>query len=101
MSNSISLHNKRKLRNRKSLKKVLWKTKIISFRSSKHIWPNNWRYWGAYCCGSISESIVKQFKNSWTKEAATVVGKLIVEKGVKKGIKNVVFEEVGIFSWKN
>ena len=37
----------------------------------------------------------KQYKNCGTKEVAGVVGKLLAEKAVKKGITNVVFDRGG------
>ena len=41
------------------------------------------------------KKIKKQFKNCGTKEVATLVGKLIAEKALKKGIKNIVFDRGG------
>ena len=39
--------------------------------------------------------VEKQFKNCGNKEVAAVVGRLIAEKALTKGIKNVVFDRGG------
>ena len=44
---------------------------------------------------SLENKVKKQFKNCGTKEVATVVGKLIAEKALKKGVKKVVFDRGG------
>jgi len=99
MSNSISLHNKRKLRNRKTLKKKSYgKLRLSVFRSSRHIYGqiiNDAEGLTVAAASSLESVVKKQFKNCGTKEAATVVGKLIAEKAIKKGIKNVVFDRGG------
>ena len=99
MGNIMSLHNKRKQRNRKSLKKKsIGKLRLSVFRSNRHIYgqiidDNNGTT--ITSASSLEESVKKQFKNCGTKEVATVIGKLIAEKAIKKGIKNVVFDRGG------
>ncbi len=99
MGNIMSLHNKRKQRNRKSLKKKsIGKLRLSVFRSNKHIYgqiidDNNGTT--ITSASSLEESVKKQFKNCGTSEVATVVGKLIAEKAIKKGIKSVVFDRGG------
>ena len=99
MGKSVSLHNKRKLRNRKSLKnKSYGKLRLTVFRSSRHIYGqiiDDVRGSTITSASSLESSVKKQFKNCGTKEVATVVGKLIAEKAIKKGIKNVVFDRGG------
>ena len=99
MGNSISLHNKRKQRNRKALKnKSYGKLRLSVFRSSKHIYGqiiDDINGVTIAAASSLESDVKKQFKNCGTKEAATIVGKLIAQKAIKKGVKNVVFDRGG------
>ena len=99
MSNSVSLHNKRKLRNRKALRsKSHGKLRLTVFRSSRHIYGqiiDDIQGITITAASSLESNIKKQFKNCGTKEVATLVGRLIAEKAKKKGIKNVVFDRGG------
>ena len=99
MNKSMSLHDRRKNRNRKALKaKSYGKLRLSVFRSSKHIY-------GQIIDDNISRTLVSasslenqvkdKYKNCGTKEVATVVGKLIAEKAIKQGITNVVFDRGG------
>ena len=99
MSNSMSLHDRRKSRNRKALRsKSRDKLRLTVFRSSKHIYgqiidDNEGKTIAS--ASSLENSVKKQFKNCGNKEAATFVGKLIAEKALLKGVKNVVFDRGG------
>ena len=99
MSKSVSLHNKRKLRNRKFLKNRSYgKLRLTVFRSGRHIYGqiiDDIKGITLTAASSLESNVKKQFKNCGTKEVATVVGKLIAEKAIKKGIKNVVFDRGG------
>ena len=99
MGISVSLHNKRKLRNRKALKhKSYGKLRLTVFRSSRHIYSqiiDDAKGITITAASSLESNIKKQFKNCGTKEVATLVGKLIAEKAIKQGIKNVVFDRGG------
>ena len=99
MGNSISLQNKRKLRNRKALKvKSYGKLRLSVFRLSRHIYGqiiDDTQGITITPASSVESNIKKQFKNCGRKEVATLVGKLIAEKAIKLGIKNVVFERCG------
>ena len=99
MGNTLSLHNKRKLRNRKALKsKSYGKFRLSVFRSSRHIYGqiiDDVNGITITAASSLESNVKKQFKNCGTKEVASVVGKLIAEKAIKKGIKNVVFDRGG------
>ena len=79
MGNSISLHNKRKLRNRKALKaKSYGKLRLSVFRSSRHIYGqiiDDIQGITITAASSLESNIKKQFKNCGTKEVAKVVGK--------------------------
>ena len=99
MSRSLSLHNRRKQRNRRSLKKRGYqKLRLSVFRSSRHIYGqiiDDINGVTLTSASSLENNVKKQFKNCGTKEVATVVGKLIAEKALKKGINKVVFDRGG------
>ena len=99
MGSSLSLHNKRKQRNRKALKKKSYgKLRLSVFRSGRHIYGqiiDDVNGITITAASSLESIVKKQFKNCGTKEVATVVGRLIAEKALKKGIKNVVFDRGG------
>ena len=99
MNNSMSLHNRRKIRNRKALKtKSYGKLRLTVFRSSKHIYGqiiDDNKGITVASASSLETNVKKQFKNCGNKEAATSVGKLIAEKALTKGIKKVVFDRGG------
>ena len=99
MGSLTSLHNKRKRRNRSALRKKSYgKLRLSVFRSSRHIYGqiiDDIQGITITAASSLESNIKKQFKNCGTKEVATVVGKLIAEKAIKKGIKTVVFDRGG------
>ena len=99
MNNSISLHNRRKNRNRKALKaRSYGKLRLTVFRSSKHIYGqiiDDKEGITITSASSLEARVNKQFKNCGNKETASFVGKLIAEKAITKGIKNVVFDRGG------
>ena len=81
MNNSMSLHIRRKNRNRKALKfKGFGKLRLTVFRSSKHIYGqiiDDNKGITVASASSLETNVKKQFKNCGNKEAATTVGKLI------------------------
>ena len=99
MSTKKSLFDKRKLRNRLSIKKNIGnKLRLSVFRSNKHI----------YCqiiydvkqitlCSSstLDPELKKGLKGSGTIEAAEKVGKDIAVKAKKIGFEKVVFDRGG------
>ena len=99
MINSLSLHNKRKQRNRRALKKKSYgKLRLSVFRSGRHIYGqiiDDVHGVTITAASSLDNNVKKQFKNCGTKEVASVVGKLIAEKALKKGVKDVVFDRGG------
>ena len=99
MGNLVSLHNKRKIRNRNALKKKSYgKLRLSVFRSSRHIYGqiiDDVRGVTITAASSLEITVKKQFKNCGTKEVAAVVGKLIAQKALKKGVKKVVFDRGG------
>ena len=99
MNNSMSLHDRRKNRNRNALKaKSFGKLRFSVFRSSKHIYgqiiDDNAGITVA-SASSLETTVKKQFQNCGNRQAAAFVGKLIAEKALTKGIKNVVFDRGG------
>ena len=99
MNNSMSLHDRTKNRNTKALKATAsGKLRLPVFRSSKHIYGqiiDDNEGLTVASASSHETKVKKQFKNCGNKEAATFVGKLIAEKALTKGIKNVVFDRGG------
>ena len=99
MGNFTSLHERRKQRNRTSLKKKSkGMLRLTVFRSSKHIYGqiiDDIEGLTVASASSLDTTVKKQFKNCGNKEAAAFVGKLIAEKALTKGIKNVVFDRGG------
>ena len=84
----MSLHEKRKKRNRASLrKKSIGKFRLSVYKSSKHIYGqiiDDNEGITLTSASSLEGEIKKQYKNCGNKEVAGVVGKLIAEKAIKK-----------------
>ena len=99
MSNFISLSERRKQRNRTSLKKKsIGKLRLSVFRSGKHIYGqiiDDIKGQTVTAASSLESVIKNKHKNGGTKEVATLVGKLIAEKAIKQGVTNVVFDRGG------
>jgi large subunit ribosomal protein L18 len=99
MGNFTSLHDRRKQRNRSSLKKKSkGMLRLSVFRSSKHIYGqiiDDEKGATMTAASSLDIEIKDKFKNCGSKEVATLVGKLIAEKAVEKGITKVVFDRGG------
>ena len=99
MNNSMSMHYRRKSRNRNALKtKSYGKLRLTVFRSSKHIYGqiiDDKEGITVASASSLELNVKKEFKNCGNKEAAKFVGKLIAEKAISKGIKSVVFDRGG------
>lgn len=99
MSNFISLSDRRKQRNRTSLKKKsIGKLRLSVFRSGKHIYGqiiDDIKGQTVTAASSLESEIKNKHKNGGTKEVATLVGKLIAKKAIKQGVTNVVFDRGG------
>ena len=99
MGNFVSLHDKRKLRNRNALrKKAIGKLRLSVFRSGKHIYSqiiDDNKGQTLASASTLESDVKKKIKTGGTKEAAKLVGKLIAEKAIKKGITKVVFDRGG------
>ena len=99
MGNFTSLHERRKQRNRTSLKKKSkGMLRLTVFRSSKHIYGqiiDDVKGTTMASASSLDLTIKDKYKNCGSKEVATLVGTLIAEKAKIKGITKVVFDRSG------
>ena len=99
MGKVISLHDKRKERNRTALrKKAFGRLRLSVFRSSKHIYGqiiDDEKGQTITSASSLDNKIKSKHKNCGSKEVATLVGKLIAEKATKQGVTKVVFDRGG------
>jgi large subunit ribosomal protein L18 len=99
----MSAHDKgfqrRQQRVRRTLRKVAGSRPRLSvFRSSKHIYAqviDDARGVTLAAASSIDREIKGQLAKGTDKAAAAAVGKLIAERAVKAGIKDVVFDRGG------
>ena len=96
MNTKKNLFEKRKIRNRVSIKKRLsGKLRLCVFRSNKHIYcqiidDTNHK---TICSSSTLDANVKKIiKSTGTKDAALQVGKDIADKAKKHGLKDIVFD---------
>ncbi len=99
MKTNRSLFERRKSRNRTSLRKKLnGKIRLSVFRSNKHIYcqiiddQNNKTLLSS---STLDKELRKKIKSTGTKEAASEVGKDIAKKAIEKGFKEIVFDRGG------
>ena len=99
MSTKKSLFDKRKLRNRLSIKKNIGnKLRLSVFRSNKHIYCqiiDDVKQITLCSSSTLDPEIKKDLKGSGTIEAAEKVGKDIAAKAKKNGFEKVVFDRGG------
>ena len=99
MSKFLSLHERRKQRNRTTLKKKsIGKLRLSVFRSGKNIYGqiiDDVNSKTITSASSLEDKIKNTYKNGGTKKVASMVGKLIAEKAIKQGVTNVVFDRGG------
>ena len=99
MSTKKSLFDKRKLRNRLSIKKNIGnKLRLSVFRSNKHIYCqiiDDVKQITLCSSSTLDPEVKKDLKGSGTIEAAEKVGKDIAAKAKKIGFENVVFDRGG------
>jgi large subunit ribosomal protein L18 len=99
MASTLSSFDRRKARVRRSLKRAQGERPRLSvFRSSKHIYAQIIDDAKGYTLASAS-SIDTELKGGLQKgtnvEAAAVVGKLLAQRALKAGIKDVVLDRGG------
>ena len=100
MGNSISLHDKRKLRNRKALKRKSYgKLRLTVFRSSRHIYGQIIDDVNKVTLVSVSsiEKNIKDQKKSKS-ELSTLVAESLAKKAQEKKITKVYFDR-GIYKY--
>ena len=99
MSIKKSLFDKRKLRNRLSIKKNIGnKLRLSVFRSNKHIYCqiiDDVKQVTLCSSSTLDPKVKKNLKGSGTIEAAEKVGKDIAAKAKKIGFEKVVFDRGG------
>ena len=99
MSTKKSLLDKRKLRNRLSIKKNIGnKLRLSVFRSNKHIYCqliDDVKQITLCSSSTLDPEVKKDLKSSGTIDAAQKVGKDIAAKAKKIGFEKVVFDRGG------
>ncbi len=73
-------------------------TRLVVHRTPRHIYaqviaPNGSETLVA--ASTTEKAIIEQLKNTGNKEAAAVVGKIVAERALEKGIKSVSFDRSG------
>ena len=99
MSTKKSLFDKRKLRNRLSIKKNIGnKLRLSVFRSNKHIYCqiiDDLKQITLCSSSTLDPEVKKDLKSSSTIDAAEKVGKDIAAKAKKIGFEKVIFDRGG------
>ena len=99
MSTKKSLFDKRKLRNRLSIKKnIANKLRLSVFRSNKHIYCqiiDDVKQITLCSSSTLDPEVKKDLRSSGTIDAAEKVGKDIAVKAKKIGLEKVVFDRGG------
>ena len=98
MLRKLNQFDKRKMRVRRSLERSADRPRLSVFRSSKHIYAqviDDARASTLAAASSLEKDLKVGLKTGADKAAATAVGKLLAERAVKAGIKNVVFDRGG------
>ena len=99
MSTKKSLFDKRKLRNRLSIKKNIGnKLRLSVFRSNKHIYCqiiDDIKQITLCSSSTLDPKVKKDLKSSGTIDAAEKVGKDIAAKAKKIGFEKVIFDRGG------
>ena len=99
MNTKKALFNKRKLRNRLSIRKNIGnKLRLSVFRSNKHIYCqiiDDIKQITLCSSSTLDPEVKKQLKSSGTIDAAEKVGKNIALKAKENGFETVVFDRGG------
>ena len=96
MLRKMNQFDKRKLRVRRSLARE--RPRLSVFRSSKHIYAqliDDAQATTLIAASTLEKDLKTALKTGADKAAATAVGKLLAERAVKAGIKEVVFDRGG------
>ncbi len=99
MSHEKDLFERRKRRTRFKLAKVATNRPRLSiFRSKQHIYAqiiNDEARHTVAAASTIEKDTSKKFKTTSTVAAAEIVGKLVAERALKAGVKEIVFDRGG------
>jgi large subunit ribosomal protein L18 len=100
MSGHLTVAERRKARIRRTLKKnnVAGRPRLSVFRSSKNIYAqviDDVKGVTVAAASSLEADLKKSLKTGADVEAAAAIGKLVAERAVKAGIKDVVFDRGG------
>ena len=99
MSASVKLFDRRRMRVRRSIRKVSGlRPRLSVFRSSKHIYAqviDDARGVTVAAASTIDCELKPQLKKGADKAAAAEVGKLLAKRAMAAGIKEVVFDRGG------
>ena len=72
--------------------------RLCVYKSNKHIYAqliNDVEAKTLLSCSTVQPALKTKIKSTWNKEAAKVIGEMIAESAVDKGIKSVVFDRGG------
>jgi large subunit ribosomal protein L18 len=99
MNTSKQLHNRRKQRVRTSIRRAAnSRPRLSVFRSGKHIYAqviDDAQGRTLVAASSVDGALKGKLKHGTDKSAAAEVGKLVAERAVAAGIKEVVFDRGG------
>ena len=85
---------RRHVRVRKKVRGTTERPRLAVFRSAKHIYAQviDDRKGATLAAASTLDEGLKALKTGANKDAATAIGKLVAERAVKAGVKEVVFD---------
>jgi len=99
MISALRLFERRKRRNRYSLKKrANGRPRLSVFRSGKHIYAqviNDVEGHTVATASTIDKALQGKLEKGSNKDAAAEVGKLIAERAARVGVKDVIFDRGG------
>lgn len=99
MLSTKQLHDRRKQRTRTRLaKRNTARPRLSVFRSNKHIYAqviDDAAGRTVAAASSVDKDLKGKVKTGSDREAAAAVGKLVAERAVKAGVKDVVFDRGG------
>lgn len=96
--NSREVRLRKHIRVRKKISGTAERPRLNVFRSLKNIYAqiiDDTKGTTLVSASTLDEALKSKIKNGGNKEAAKEVGKLIAEKAIEKGIKQVVFDRGG------
>ena len=99
MSNSKKLSDRRSLRTRLKIKRQNGsRARLSVFRSGKHIYAqviNDKDGQTVAAASSLEKKTREELNSGGNIDAAAVIGRLVAERAVKKGVKEVIFDRGG------